>query len=673
MNTIVQQPDALSFSNNLKKFEITASAEVAFELHQGETLILSEKYQPDALDHITIDVSEVIDRLLEVSVPTTQNILTEQALGTGSYVASIDDTDIPFKVVKGGVSGLEEMAEDFFEDHLLTWQPQEKFILQVAPEWIGVYTVASGTLQLKAYYADGSSYESSYATLDADKLYSINVSWSVVSAYLVGKSKSSEVLAWDVWLKTGGIRMTPVQRYQLRDATDAESLFVWANTLGGIDSASFTGDSEEDPLLEHRLAIFNDDSVQEYDIEKSREIRQSTGFLSVVEKNWIEDFFYSRLKYSVQPDGYLRRIGVKSSKILISSAADEFEFEFVYRYSTDDKLLNLDRTLSDLPAPGGLDGFFLTELLSGLTSAQYQGNLNLAVQSPFVSGWQRISFNELWNSALPTLVDDETITFINGKLRAKSGVISESRKPKHGFESEEDSEISFVSLTKTFTITALLDSEEIRLWNMGELLLKATEHIVVATEETYYIYYKDVKQLDLSYINTLVATKTSWDRDVDIPIAKVSWKDSVATLTDFRYLCAEVNHSPLVRFEDKPHPAEDIYCNDAGFEGVLDETDTDVLKALKKLSAQKPFEEALIGLVDNSNKIFTTTFQYVAGSTTVFRNGLEESTANYSEFLPSVHEKRIEFGLAPSNVGFTDKLKIRYIKYTDDGQLDIPS
>jgi hypothetical protein len=66
MSTVVKQPDYISFSGNLKKFEVTSSTEEIFELKQvfpggkPERLIISEKYTPDADGNLTIDVKETI-------------------------------------------------------------------------------------------------------------------------------------------------------------------------------------------------------------------------------------------------------------------------------------------------------------------------------------------------------------------------------------------------------------------------------------------------------------------------------------------------------------------------------------------------------------------------------------------------------------------------------------
>ena len=213
MSTINDSPDALSLSGNLKKFVVSSAAEITFALKQGETTILDEKYQPGADGLATIDVGAVIDRLLSVEVPTSGTI-TEQGAGVGDFTATIDGADYGFRVVKGGVAELAETAEtaeSWLAGHFLSWQPQEKLVLQTQPEWLGIYPTSAGSIVVVLYFADGTSTDYTLATLAAGALYTIDVSWAAVN-------DGTQAIAWDVWFEVGGSRVTPVQRYQLRNA-----------------------------------------------------------------------------------------------------------------------------------------------------------------------------------------------------------------------------------------------------------------------------------------------------------------------------------------------------------------------------------------------------------------------------------------------------------------------
>ena len=423
MSTLITTPDALSFSGNLRNFEISSVLEVTFVLQQGATVILNEKYMPNAQGLVTVNVAAIVDRLLDVVIPpNAQADIFVQDNGVLYFTATIDGEGFEFTVIKGGVNELDTTADEWLATHFLTWQPQDKETLQTQPEWLGIYPTQAGQVVFKAYHADGSSNgDWVYWNVSGGVLYSINVSWESINRIMVAGGAIGNPVAWDIWYEINEVRESPIYRYRLRNKGDDEHVYLWANTLGGIDSMSFTGACEQNYKLVHKTALFEGDTINEYDVEKPREYRQSTGYLERYEAEWIADFFYSRKKYMIRFDGAIKRIAVTGSKIVDTTQQDEVDYEFTYRLGEDLQLLNLNRVNANLPAPEGLDTFFLTELLSGLTVAQYTDNLIIAVQNPYSDLWQQLSVAQLWGGLLPSLVDGETITYVDGKLTAVGG------------------------------------------------------------------------------------------------------------------------------------------------------------------------------------------------------------------------------------------------------------
>lgn len=416
MATIIHQPDSLSFSMNMSKLRVSTEQIIPVILKMGALEIFNQNYTPGVGNIVEIDLRRIVDKLLLVAIPSTDAVLTEQPLGAADFTITVDGTDINLRIVKGGVNELQSQAHDFIDQNLLSWQPQEKAVLQYAPEWASLYATAERKLKVKAYFLDGTTETILLATCATNKLWSVNVAWYTINEALTKKNP----VAWDVWTEdTGGLKLSYTQRYQLRSASAQENLYLWCNTLGGIDSVSLTGFLEDDKKIEHSISQFIDESLSEYDTDKKRELKQNTGYLTTIQSRWMEDFFLSPIRFRVREDGAIKPIVLTQSKVVSSSDDDQFAYEFTYRYSDDPDLLNLARTLDPLPAPEGLTDFFLTELLSALTTALYQDNLYLAVQSPFALGWQKLSFAQLWESALPTLVDNTSILFYDGKLRAK--------------------------------------------------------------------------------------------------------------------------------------------------------------------------------------------------------------------------------------------------------------
>ncbi len=420
MGTILQQPDTFSFSGNLKSFEVSSNSEVDFELWKGSALILKEKYQPSG-GAVSISMKAIIEKLLMVNFPISPITIQDNAIG--DFTAIIDGEAVNFRAIKGGVAELSGTAAAFVGSHFLSWQPQEKTVTQNQPEYATFYATMDCLIKCIAYLVDGTM-ETTYFDLVqgsvTNQLVTIDVSWSTVRAF-----SSGNVFAWDICLvNLADAPLTPVQRYRLRNSGVDEHPFLWANTLGGTDSVSFTGKSENDRKLEHLVAQLCDGSFGEYQVNKNAEIKQSTGYLTLRESLWIEDFFYSKQRYKVMPDGSVRQIVILGSKVQTSTVDDLFEFEFSYRFASDTQLLNLDQNFEDLPVPEGPGDFFLTELLSSLTTAQYSDNLLVAVQNPLASGWMKLALSQLWSSALPSLVDGTSITVVDGKLRANTANVA---------------------------------------------------------------------------------------------------------------------------------------------------------------------------------------------------------------------------------------------------------
>ena len=71
------------------------------------------------------------------------------------------------------------------------------------------------------------------------------------------------------------------------------------------------------------------------------------------------------------------------------------------------------------------------------------------------------------------------------------------------------------------------------------------------------------------------------------------------------------------------------------------------------------YEENLIGTIDNTNKIFTTTYAYIANSTIIYINGLRQRRG--TDFTES-GTQQITLGDPPLNTGMIDELRIIYRK-----------
>ena len=360
MSIILQQPDALSFSGNLKTFEVSSGSVVNFGLLNDGVLVLDEKYRPTG-GAVSIDVKDVVDRLLSVSFPLSG--ITDQVSAVGNFTAIIDGATATFRVVKGGVDKLQETANQFVDSHILSWQSQDKETTQYRPEWLTLYAKETRKLKARAYYINNAPVDLLLQTLPANKLSTVDVCWGAMNSACTVKNP----VAWDLWLEDiSGNRLSYIQRYRLRNPKETEKVFVWANTLGGWDTVSLSGAAEYDRKLEHQVAQGGDGSFTEYQVNKNSGTKQSTGYLTLRESLWMEDFFYSKKRYVILGDGSVSPIVLTDSKVVSSSVEDMFDFEFTYRLATESQLLNLDRTYGPLPVPEAPGDFFWLSCCRGL-------------------------------------------------------------------------------------------------------------------------------------------------------------------------------------------------------------------------------------------------------------------------------------------------------------------
>lgn len=422
MSMILQEPDAVSFSGNLKKLVISSETNVSFQLAMGATEILDAIYTPRAGDLVEIDLRETIHRLLSVMIPDGSAIATDQTGAIAEFTATIDTVPITFKVIRGGVLRLKQTAADWLAANNLSWQPQDKAIIFNQPEFLSLYAAEALTVKVKAYFADGTTEQIDLATLAAEKVWSVAVDWTTIDTALTGNNP----VAWDVWKVNGaGTTVGFVQRYRLRNTTDSENRYVWANTLGGVDSVSMTGYKETDEDIEHQVMDIYDETLEEYDNKKKEKVRQSTGWMGRDESLWLKDFFLSPEKYEIDEEGDLRRIALSESKVIASTMDDQHDYELTFRYSDERPLLNIRRTTEAVPdfIPGEIT---LPRLIRDLPPAAYSPGMVIAVQDPTSPRWYQMTIEQfltyIEKEGTPSTGSGAGTRLLSGTISWKSGL-----------------------------------------------------------------------------------------------------------------------------------------------------------------------------------------------------------------------------------------------------------
>lgn len=381
---ITQQPESLSFAGNLKDFVITSQADIHFTLNLDMDIIVDEIYTP-ADGEVRIRLKDVVSRYLSVTLPAYTETEHEQVNAVKVFRAAVGDTSVSFTVVKGGID-CPGSIPDFLKYNFLTWQPQEKRICCRQPEFLSYYAQGKCDLKIKAYFENGDS--ATYTSpVPAGKLLCFNLNYDIVNSFFDNEAGCAY---YDVWVEdASGNRFTYVQRYIPVPEPDHAEIYVFENTLGGVDSFLCTGKLTEkistEGVIATRYEETADDSV---DLKVCYE--QNTGYLrSRGEAEWLRDFFVSPQRYHVAPEG-LRKIYIEEQENKYTES-DVNNYSFEYYYCKQTLYNKVVRNRDDLPRllefPSAEGLFFLTPRLTEYPAASYSDELLFPVQHPYTGEW----------------------------------------------------------------------------------------------------------------------------------------------------------------------------------------------------------------------------------------------------------------------------------------------
>lgn len=347
MAGVLQKPDALSLSGNLKPFVLSSSAKIVFNLLMGdgddEEILFINNYEPGPDNLVRIDLREEMQALLAFNLDTSRNNWAQTTLAE-NFKAVIDGQAYTFRVVGGGVADLADTPTNWLSQHFLTWQPRHKRVTYYSPEWLTFYATENRTLKLKATYANGTTKQIDLLTATAGKAYTQNLQY----AYVAGLLGSTYPTYYEVWTEGSGGSRSESQFYLYEEAKSAdEQWFLFTNSLGGIDTIRAYGVNKLAAEHTHNLDE-QEEELEEYDVETQRLYVKNTGHLDDYERHWLLDFFPSRQKY-IYEAGALRRIVVTESEAAYTSSDLPSSYTFTYRRAEKAALLNLVKNAAELP------------------------------------------------------------------------------------------------------------------------------------------------------------------------------------------------------------------------------------------------------------------------------------------------------------------------------------
>lgn len=404
MATIIQKPDTLSLSRNLKELIISTSSEISLQLLKGDSMLLEETYLPDVNNRVHVDLADIVTYTLSLTMPSGDAVSTSQSSVYSDFTVKVDGTSVAeFTAVRSGVERFSDTAANFLTANWLTWQPQVKEVLHDQPEWLTYYP-ASGSCACYArfYYTDGTSGEKKVC--DVSQCVSINTRFSKLWA--LDESGKERYGVIDVYIKDAqGLRLTYVQRYVLCSQGALDEVYLCENSLGGLDTFRFSGDRKLVPEIGY-TSLLLDNSYTAADPDLSRKWSQNTGMLTGRECEWCWELFRSSAAYHLYR-GTILPIVLDASSVEKSAMSVLAAYSFDYRYASDLGLLNVVRSenLPEVVEVSGPDAevFFLTPRLNEFPSAVLSDDLIIPVLSPYEESWYTLSVGGLKSALLSSV------------------------------------------------------------------------------------------------------------------------------------------------------------------------------------------------------------------------------------------------------------------------------
>ncbi len=325
--TIQQQPESLNLSGNVPDFILTGVTDmVSFKLYQDATLLLDEQYYPDTDGRIRIKMADLISQQLFIQVPDYAQTVFHQPQAHGAFTAEIDEDPLNFTVVKGFLQRPPFDVPHFLQHNWLTTAPYIKAVKFHDPEWLTCYPVSSVVVRIRATFPDATTQTVTYATLEANKVQSINVNPGLIIGLF-----TQEPAKWEIYTEASGQQRQSTRTYLYGTGCDQhDDLFVFENRLGGIDTIRFTGTATRNDSSLFENARF-DEYVVDFFAAPELSVQKNTGPLGTrLQLNHALDFFRSLRKHHLT-HGFIA--GIYLDKPVLESTKGElnsFTFDFSY-------------------------------------------------------------------------------------------------------------------------------------------------------------------------------------------------------------------------------------------------------------------------------------------------------------------------------------------------------
>lgn len=342
------------------KVKCSRHLDVAVRLPSGAVLF-NASYAPGFSDYVYFDIKDILDASLFSTLENSINF--KQSNFLLPIIVSLSDEDqdvnIPFKVmnIKAKIKGLSSLSRNF-----LTFQPSVKKINSQTPEHLTyLFTEQGQKLVVNFYLISGSQEKVTLYVNDSDspECRTLDVSLKTVMQ-LSNTSSSQKKTYYDVYVvNSSGVRISNRQRYIYGDFSSREKYYLFANSLGGIDTLTCVGQRSIAPDVTYNIGDLTDVLVQLDDTDDIVKYKQNSGYFSRNDFKWAIDFVMSKGKkyvYDADDDIYTP-IVIVDSNLGINDHDGFTTFDFSYRCVEGDEQIFE-------PAPASAQQIVVTSTMS---------------------------------------------------------------------------------------------------------------------------------------------------------------------------------------------------------------------------------------------------------------------------------------------------------------------
>lgn len=327
-------------------------------IYMNGSLLLEEQYEPSEGFIISMRLRDLFHSLLETVIPVSGDMIIQDRSCADFRIEIPTQSGIQgynFRLIKGGIDSSIVDSSNFLVKNFLTWKPQVKKVKYLDPQWLTYYNMGDARFCVQATYLEDNDLITSekiiLQLLPPHQKCTFNTKFEQLWQKFAAPERSPYYI--DCWMEDEAQdKFTYVQRYVLSDDYHQfDDLFVFENSLGGIDVIRFTGESESSLEHEFKSALFGREN-RDYLLLFNRIITKNTGyFRNSMEMLWTADFLASINRHQYIADIPVRII-IKSFEAK-SIKTELNHYTFIYYLSKQSAFLNGAAVSNQLPGMMG--------------------------------------------------------------------------------------------------------------------------------------------------------------------------------------------------------------------------------------------------------------------------------------------------------------------------------